>query len=87
MRVKVEATEKGPVPSETVVTIATTAGTEDVIVHASQVTEDGVCLAPPPEARQVKMHADDPKHRSVQLDVGEYGAPRFERGEVEQVAL
>jgi hypothetical protein len=42
MRVKVEATEKGPVPSETVVTIATTVGTEDVIVHTSQVTEDGV---------------------------------------------
>ena len=42
MRVKVEAQAKGRVPSETVVTIATTAGTEDVIVHSSQVTEDGV---------------------------------------------
>jgi hypothetical protein len=42
MRVKVEATAKSRLPSETVVTIATTAGSEDVIVHSSQVTDEGM---------------------------------------------
>jgi hypothetical protein len=37
MRIKFNNRRDGPIPSETVVTIATVSGTEDVIVHQSQV--------------------------------------------------
>jgi len=42
VRIKVTHRENGPIPSETVVTIPTTTGSEEVVVHASQVTDDGV---------------------------------------------
>jgi hypothetical protein len=37
MRIKFNNRRDGPIPSETVVTIPTVSGTEDVIVHQSQV--------------------------------------------------
>jgi hypothetical protein len=37
MRIKFKNRRDGPIPSETVVTIPTVSGTEDVIVHHSQV--------------------------------------------------
>jgi hypothetical protein len=42
MRIKITAKEEGAVPSETVVTIPTTSGPEDVVVHATQVSAGGV---------------------------------------------
>jgi hypothetical protein len=43
MRVRTERQEAGPIPSETVVAIRTVTGsTEEVIVDASQVDENGV---------------------------------------------
>jgi hypothetical protein len=42
VRIRVTHTENGPIPSEKVVTIPTTTGTEEVVVHKSQVTDDGV---------------------------------------------
>jgi hypothetical protein len=37
MRIKFQERRDGPIPSEAVVTIPTTSGVEDVIVHQSQV--------------------------------------------------
>jgi hypothetical protein len=44
MRVKITGREAGSIPSETVVTISTSrgSGSEEVVVHASQVDDDGV---------------------------------------------
>jgi hypothetical protein len=42
MRVKIKGKTAGPVPSEAVVTIPTTAGSEEVVVHTSQVNEAGM---------------------------------------------
>jgi hypothetical protein len=42
VRIRVTHTENGPIPSEKVVTIPTTTGTEEVVVHKSQVTAEGV---------------------------------------------
>ncbi len=42
LRIKFTHRESGPIPSETVVTIPTTTGTEEVVVHTSQATEEGV---------------------------------------------
>jgi hypothetical protein len=42
MRIKFNNRRDGPIPSETVVTIPTVSGTEDVIVHQSQVDADTV---------------------------------------------
>lgn len=41
-RVKITHREAGPIPSETVVTITTTSGPEEVVVHASQATAESV---------------------------------------------
>lgn len=41
-RVRITHREDGPIPSETVVTITTTTGPEEVVVHASQATADTV---------------------------------------------
>ena len=46
MRIKFKGQRKGPIPLETVVTIATALGqTEDVIVHRSQVDERSLEVA------------------------------------------
>jgi len=46
MRIKFKGQRKGPIPLETVVTIATARGrTEDVIVHRSQVDERSLEVA------------------------------------------
>jgi hypothetical protein len=42
MRVKITGREQGSIPSETVVTIETVRGPEEVIVHESQTTEESV---------------------------------------------
>jgi hypothetical protein len=42
MRIKFNNRRDGPIPSETVVTIPTVSGTEDVIVHQSQVDANTV---------------------------------------------
>lgn len=42
VRIKITNREDGPIPSETVVTIPTTTGTEEVVVHTSQATADSV---------------------------------------------
>ena len=42
VRIKITHRENGPIPSETVVTIPTTTGTEDVVVHTSQANADTV---------------------------------------------
>jgi hypothetical protein len=42
VRIKISHRESGPIPSETVVTIPTTTGTEEVVVHTSQATADSV---------------------------------------------
>lgn len=42
MRIKYNKRRDGPIASETVVTIPTVSGTEDVIVHESQVDADTV---------------------------------------------
>jgi len=42
VRIKISRREDGPIPSETLVTISTTTGTEEVVVHKSQVTAEGV---------------------------------------------
>jgi hypothetical protein len=42
MRIRTEKQEAGPIPSEKVVAIRTTGGTEEVIVHSSQVDANGV---------------------------------------------
>ena len=42
MRVRTEKQEAGPIPSERVVAIRTVTGTEEVIVHSSQVDANGV---------------------------------------------
>ena len=47
--------------------------------------EDGVGLAPPPQARKVEMHADDAQRGAVDPDLGADRAARLERGQMEQV--
>jgi len=42
MRIKITHRENGSIPSETVVTIPTTTGPEEVVVHSSQATADSV---------------------------------------------
>jgi hypothetical protein len=42
MRVKITGREAGSIPSEEIVTISTARGPEEVVVHTSQVTDDGV---------------------------------------------
>lgn len=42
MRIKITRREEGSIPSETVVTISTARGPEEVIVHNSQASEDSV---------------------------------------------
>jgi hypothetical protein len=42
LRIKITRQEVGAIPSEAIVTIATTTGPEEVVVHTSQVTGDGV---------------------------------------------
>jgi hypothetical protein len=42
MRIRTEKQEAGPIPSEKVVAIQTISGTEEVIVHSSQVDAKGV---------------------------------------------
>jgi hypothetical protein len=42
IRVKITHRETGPIPSETLVRIPTTTGTEEVIVHNSQASDDTV---------------------------------------------
>lgn len=42
LRIKISGSEKGAIPSETVVTIPTTTGSEEVVVHSSQATSDSV---------------------------------------------
>lgn len=42
MRIKITHRENGPIPSETVVTIPTTTGSEEVVVHRSQASDDSV---------------------------------------------
>ncbi|HEX3881232.1 MAG TPA: hypothetical protein VHW66_01105 [Stellaceae bacterium] len=42
LRIKITHKEDGPIPSEAVVTIPTTTGTEEVVVHKSQATDDSV---------------------------------------------
>lgn len=42
MRIKITGREQGSIPSEAVVTIPTTRGPEEVIVHTSQVSDDSV---------------------------------------------
>ena len=42
MRIKITGREAGAIPSEAVVTIATTHGSEEVIVHISQASSDSV---------------------------------------------
>jgi hypothetical protein len=42
MRVKITGREEGSIPSEAVVTISTTRGSEEVIVHTSQASSDSV---------------------------------------------
>ncbi|MGE0116629.1 MAG: hypothetical protein AB7S71_06495 [Dongiaceae bacterium] len=42
MVIKIQGQEEGPIPTERVVTIATTTGKEDVVVHTSQVSGDGI---------------------------------------------
>jgi len=42
LRIKITHRENGPIPSETVVTIPTVTGSEEVVVHMSQATADGV---------------------------------------------
>ena len=42
MRVRITRREEGSIPSETVVTIATLGGPEEVVVHETQVSEAGV---------------------------------------------
>ena len=59
----------------------------DLAFAIDQMVQDGMSLAPPPKARQIEMHADDPERRSVHLDVGEHRSAWLERGEVEEVAL
>jgi hypothetical protein len=42
LRVKISRREEGSIPSEAVVTIPTTTGAEEVVVHATQATADSV---------------------------------------------
>ena len=42
MRVKITGREEGAIPSESVVTISTTRGAEEVVVHKSQASSDSV---------------------------------------------
>jgi hypothetical protein len=42
MRLKIKSRRDGPVSSEAVITINTELGQEDVVVHKSQVTDQGV---------------------------------------------
>jgi hypothetical protein len=42
MRIRFTNRREGPIPSETVVTIPTVDGTEDVVVHQSQADTEGV---------------------------------------------
>jgi hypothetical protein len=42
IRIKITRRESGPIPSEAVVTIPTTTGTEEVVVHTSQASEESV---------------------------------------------
>ena len=42
MRIKFKDRREGPIPSEAVVTIPTVTGTEDVVVHRSQVNADSI---------------------------------------------
>ncbi len=42
-------------------------------------------LLPPPQAGQVEMHSDHPKHLAVEADVRHHRAARLQRGEVEQL--
>jgi hypothetical protein len=42
MRIKITGREEGPIPSEAVVTISTTSGAEEVVVHTSQASSDSV---------------------------------------------
>ena len=42
MRIKITGREEGSIPSEAVVTISTTRGPEEVVVHISQASEDSV---------------------------------------------
>jgi len=42
LRIRITHREKGSIPSEAVVTIPTTTGTEEVVVHMSQATADSV---------------------------------------------
>jgi len=42
MRIKITGSEQGSIPSETVVTIATVEGPEEVVVHKSQASSESV---------------------------------------------
>lgn len=42
VRVKISHRENGPIPSETLVVIPTTTGSEEVIVHNSQASDNSV---------------------------------------------
>ena len=42
MRIKITGREQGSIPSEAVVTIPTSRGPEEVVVHSSQATDDSV---------------------------------------------
>jgi len=42
LRIKITRREAGPIPSEALVTIPTTTGTEEVVVHTSQASSDSV---------------------------------------------
>lgn len=42
MRIKISGREPGSIPSEAVVTVPTTRGPEEVVVHVTQATEDSV---------------------------------------------
>jgi hypothetical protein len=42
MRVRITKREEGSIPSEAVVTISTTSGPEEVVVHVSQASTDSV---------------------------------------------
>ena len=56
-------------------------------VALGEMGKDRVRLPPPPQSGQVEMHADDAHPCAADPDLGEDGAARLQRGEVEEMAL